>query len=385
MADTGFTIPTLNAIVDRVQADIDSAIPGADSQLRRTALNALSLGVSGAAWLVYAFGGEVARETLPDCASAAGVARWQAMFGLADVTPARSVGSVDVSGVDGSTIAAGDGLVRNDGIEYVVTTGATIAAGVGVVIVEAVEPGTIGDAVAGSPLVLSVPLAGIDSDAVVAVGGITGGVDVESLEALRQRVLARMADPPQGGSDADFRQWTREAVANVRSVYVSGGEPFIGAVTVRFLVEPGDGDPANALPSPGQVQTALDYIAGTLANNFEDAAAPVPISKPITGPDAQPDGRIDVRLLAGQPVDLEITDLTPDTPAIRASVEDSVKALFLQRGQPGGSLKVSQIIGAIDAAPGEVSHVLTEIDGAPPADVAIGADSFPVLGTVVYV
>ena len=385
MSDTGFTIPTLETIVDRVQADIDSAIPGADSALRRTALNALSLGISGAAWLVYAFGGEVAKETLPDCASETGVERWASMFGIVPITPQRSTGSVDVSGVDGSVVSIGDLFVNNAGIEYRVTTGATIAAGVGVVVVEAVEPGTSGDAVAGSPLTLSVPLAGIDSDATVAAGGLTGGVDVETVEALRQRVLDRMADPPQGGSAADFKQWTREAVSNVRSVYVSGGEPFVGAVTVRFLVEPGDGDPANALPSPGQVQTVLDYIAGTLAANFEDAAAPVPISKPLTGPDAQPDGRIDVRLLTAQPVDLEITDLTPDTPAIRSAVEDSVKALFLQRGEPGGVIKLSQIIGAIDAAPGEVSHVLTEVDGAPPADVSIGADNFPTLNTIVYV
>lgn len=385
MADTGFTVPALATIVDRVRADLDSALPGADSRLRRTGLRALSYAVGGTSWLLHKWAGEIAKETLPDCASETGVKRWQAMFGLPDIQPVRSTGDVDCTGVNGSTITTADSLVRNDGVEYNVTSGATISGGVATITVQAVDPGTDGDMVAGQVLTFAAPVTGVDSQAQVASGGLTGGVDAESLTNRRTRVLNRMGDPPQGGSDADFEQWTREAVSNVREVYVSPNEPALGHVTVRFTIEPTDGDPANALPTAGQVQTATDYIAGTLANNFEDGRAPVPISKPLTGTDAQSDGRIALYALTGQAISVQITNLSPDTTAIRTAVEDSLKAMFLAKGQPGGTLKVSHFWGAIDAAQGEYSHELTQIDGVAPADVTIGADSFPTLGTVTYV
>lgn len=383
MAETGLIIPALATVVDRVRGDIDSSLPGADSRLRRTALGALSLGLGGVSWLLHKFAGEIAKETLPDCASETGVRRWQSMFGLPDIQPQRSAGAVDVTGVDGSGVAVNDQLVRNDGVLYDVTTGVTIAGGVGTVAVRAVDPGVIADAVAGQALTFVIPLAGIDTLALVATGGLTGGVDDESLSNRRGRVLDRMADPPQGGSDPDFVQWTKEAVVNVRTVYVSRNTPFFGFVTVRFIVEPLDGDPANALPSAGQVQAALGYVAGTLANDFKDGKAPVPIAKPLTGTDAQVDGRIDYRLLTAQPITMAVTALDPDTPEVRTAIANSVKGMLLQKAEPGGTIKHSQFAGAIDAAPGEDSHDLGAllINGIPADDVVIGADSFPTLTT----
>lgn len=394
MASTGFILPTLAETIDRVRGDIDSNLPGADSRLRRTALRALSLGLGGASWLLHKFGGEIAKETIVDCASETGVARWQNMFGVPDIQPQFSAGPLDFAGVDGSVIPEGVEVVRNDEVAYTIDVQSaatrTISGGVATVQATASAAGSDSDAAAGQTVTLVAPVAGVNSLAAVGTGGMVGGIDEETTEGTRSRVLDRMASPPQGGNDADFVGWVKQSVPNTREVYVSRNEPTFGHVTVRFIIEPVDGngdptgDPADALPTAANVQTALDFIAGTTPEDFKDGVAPVPISKPLTGTYAQPDGRIDVRLLTAQPVDFEITDLDPDTTAVRDAVEDSLKALMLARSVPGGIVKKSQWIGAIDAAPGEDSHDLTEIDGVAPADVVVGADSLLTLGTVVY-
>lgn len=387
MADTGFTIPELAEIVERVADDVKSHVPGSDARLRRRISRAVAVALSGVSYLLHKFAFNIARETLVDCASEVGVERWQGMFGLPDVQPVRSTGPVLFTGIDSTVIVGGTELVRGDEVEYTTDSDGTIGDSVSGEIsipVTATVAGIDGDALAGVSLTLVEPIAGVDSEATVDTGDIDGGVSEETVELRRIRVLERMADPPQGGSNPDYTAWVQEAVGGVRAVYVSANEPSVGHVTIRFILEPLDGDPANAIPSTAQAQDALDFIVGTATATppYSDAAAPVPIA-------GDANFRAAVRTapthLDAQAITFQITNLDPDTATIRTAVEDALKALLLQRGEPGGTIKLSQFIGAIDAAPGEESHELTLINGISPADVVIGADSFPTLGTVSYV
>jgi uncharacterized phage protein gp47/JayE len=381
VAETGFTISSLGETVDRVADDVKSHVPGADVRLRRRISRAIALALGGVSYLIQKFALNISRETLPDCASDTGVTRWQKMFGLPDVVPAKATGPVTFTGVDTSVIPAGSELLRGDDFPYTTDALATIVGGVATVGVTASEAGADGDALEGVTLTLSTPISGVDSDAAVAAGDIDGGVSEEGVEQKRTRVLDRMADPPQGGSNPDYVGWVKEAVGNVREVYVYPNEPSIGHVTIRFILEPATGDPADAIPSPTQAQDALDFIVGTAAENYEDAAAPVPVV-------GDENYRVAIRTspthLDAQPVTFTLSALDPNTSTVQTSIDDALKALLLQRGQPGGTIKLSQIIGAIDAAPGEESHTLSLVNGIAPADVVIGADSFPTFGGVTY-
>lgn len=378
--DSGFEILTLRQSIDRVQSDIDSALPGADSRLRRRATRALGIAVGGMSWLLQKFGLSISNEILPDFASAAGVRRWRKMWGLPEVPGVRADGPTRFTGTPAQPVPLGRELVRADGTEYLTTVADVIGGGgFADINVQAVEAGEAGNVDAGVTLYLSSPLSGVDTETTVQSPGVEGGLDDEDTEAERRRVLVRTGTPPQGGAVADFVQWALEAVANTRAVYVEPNEPVLGEVTVRFIVEPPDGDPANALPSTAELEAVRLFIRGDPAASpfpFADAAAPAPLIG----------DRVTVPALTGQAVDVEVTDLTPDTQEVRDAVRVSIEAMMLQKAVPNGDglLKESHFWGAIDAAPGEESHELTGIDGGAPADVAIVINQFPFLDNLVF-
>jgi len=379
MADSGFTIPTLADCVTSVQNDVNAALPGADSRIRRRATRALAMALGGVNWLLYKFALSISNEILPDLASAAGVRRWRKLWGLPDVAGERANGTTQFTGTPATVIPTATPVVRANGFVYVTLAPATISGGgIANVAIEAVDAGAAGNAETGVALYLSSPIAGVNTENLVQSPGLTGGVDDEGTESERDRVLDRMSDPPEGGAVSDFVQWTKEAVANTREVYVYPNTPVLGEVTIRFIVEPGPtGDPLLAIPSSAEVLAARLYVRGDPSASpfpYADAKSPAPLIG----------DRITIPEITAQGIAVEITNLDPDTPEVRAAVEDSLQAMMLQKARPGGTLKVSQFWGAIDAAPGEDSHELTGIDGGTPADVTIGADNFPYLSGVVY-
>ncbi|MGD2215153.1 MAG: baseplate J/gp47 family protein [Gemmatimonadales bacterium] len=375
MPDSGFAVPTLEDVVDRTTADVDSHVPGADAKLRYRPLRALALTEAGASWGLHRFAANIACEIFPDLASEAGVVRWQQMLDLADVVPVKATGSILFSGSVGASVPTGTEARRNDGLIYLVDAPGGVIGGGGTVTLAATaeEEGEDYDSTAGQALTLTSPLSGVDSACEVGAGGFTGGVSEETLSALRGRVLDRLSEPPQGGAVADFVAWTKAACANVREVWVSPNEPLFGEITIRFIVDPATGLPVDAIPSAGQAQAVRDYIRGTASYDppYHDAVSPAPLIGDRINIATSPH-------LAAQAVTFEITSLDPDTADVRTAIEEAVDALMLQRAEPGGTIKVSQVIGAIVAAPGEESHELTAIDGAPPADIVIGANSYPV-------
>ena len=384
MPETGLVIPTLDAIVNRVADDVKAHVPGADVRLRRRISRAVSLALGGVSYLTFKFAANVAKETLPDCASSTGVDRWASIVGLPDVVPASSTGPVLFTGIDTTVIPAGTEITRGDEVAYTTDANGTIGSAVPgeiSIAVTASVAGTDGDADAGVVVSLTSPISGVDSDATVDTGDIDGGVDTEGTEPKRVRVLERMADPPQGGANADYVSWVQEAVGNVREVFVTPNEPSVGHVTIRFIFEPSTGDPVDAIPSTAQEQAALDFIVGTAVEDYKDAAAPVPVV-------GDANYRVALRTapthLDPQAVTLTLSALDPNTTAVQDSIDAAFKALLLQRVEPGGTIKLSQIIGAIDAAPGEDSHTLSLVDGGAPGDVVIGADSFPTFGSITY-
>ncbi len=48
MAETGYTIPTLAELVNRISGDLASRLPGRDTRLRRTIVWALAIVLAGA-------------------------------------------------------------------------------------------------------------------------------------------------------------------------------------------------------------------------------------------------------------------------------------------------------------------------------------------------
>ncbi|WP_054308912.1 baseplate J/gp47 family protein [Mesorhizobium sp. 1M-11] len=90
----------------------------------------------------------------------------------------------------------------------------------------------------------------------VATGGLGGGADAETLEALRSRALQRKRNPPRAGALSDYEEIAL-SVAGVVKAWAFRVPASPGAVTVLFLFA----GRANSIPLAGDVaavQAAID-------------------------------------------------------------------------------------------------------------------------------
>lgn len=348
-----FARPTLRELVQRGQADLNGRLSGADSRLRRSVLGVLVTVFMGAIHGLYGYLDYLARQILPDTAEGDWLVRWAAIFGVSKKPATLAVGSVVATGVNGAVIAAGAVFQRADGVTFATQSDAVIAVGQAVLSVAAQTPGESGASAAGVQLTLVSPIAGVNSQAVVAAGGLTSGADEEDEDQLRERLLERIAEPPMGGAALDYRRWTRE-VTEVTRAWVFPGWMGAGTVGVAFMMD----DRVDPIPTSDDVdvvQARLDELAPVTATVI--VFAPIP-----------------------EPLNLVITGLSPDTAEVRAAIAAEVEDLLFRVASPGGGVPISQLREAVSTAAGEMDHTLTS----PTASVTAPAGRLLVLGGITY-
>lgn len=365
MASTGFQRPTFTALLDRIRDDINSRLTSGDARVRGTVPWVFAYVLAAIAHGLYGFLSWIARQLLPITGDEETVELWRAILGLPAIPAAQAAGSVKFTGTIGLTaIPAGTAIVRVDGVRYTTDAPAALPAGAPLEVVVAVtaeETNSDGNADAGTLLDLVSPIAGIDTTSTVESPGLIDGRDDEGTEEKRERVLSRMADTPQGGSIADYRNWARE-VADVEQVWPVGNSPSAGDVTVRFTVEQ-DGATSTIIPSAGKVSEVAAHLAPLIP-----ATATLYTVAPV-----------------GLPVIL-VVSLGVDTAAIRAAVEESVQAMLVRLGAPGSTIRNSSIREAISSATGEEWHQLLNVQGGSGlADLAVGPTEAPYLSNIAWV
>jgi uncharacterized phage protein gp47/JayE len=335
--ETGFTRPTLAELIDRISDDLNAQLPGEDSRLRRSLLWILALLLAGVAHLLYGFGSWIARQILPDTADADTLDRHAAIWGLSRTPATYASVTALFTGDDGKIIIAGAEIQRLDGVQYTNDADGTIVAGSVSLSITAVEAGTSGDASIGTVLELVSPVAGVDSEGVVGIGPVTLAADEETDDDLRERILERIQDPPQGGAAADYVAWAKE-IPRVDNVWVFPDGFGVGTVSILFTVDrPVGGDPIDIIPSAPKVAEVQAHI---------DDLRPVTAEPFVSAPEAL---IVPFRIL-----------VTPDTAPIREAVEAEIDNLFDRTATPGGTIQLSQIGEAISSAEGESYHTLLE-------------------------
>jgi uncharacterized phage protein gp47/JayE len=350
----GFSRPTLRTLLARSQSDLQSRLTGASAKITRsveyvlaTVLAALAHGAHGhIAW--------AARQLLPDTAESEQLERWAGVYlndGRKDAV--KATGDLTLTGTNGYTCPAGTEWESIDEVVFTQDDDATIAAGVATVAITAKVGGEDGNIAAGQTLALVSPVTGITSKATVASGGTTGGIDQESDDELRDRVLDGIRTPPRGGATGDYVRWARE-VDGITRAWEDTTVGGLGTVAVYCVMDDHD---SSILPDGTKVAEVQAYL---------DARRPV---------------TADVTVYAPSLYELDLTiDVTPDTADVRAAIAESISEYLLREGEPGGTLRLSQIREAISAAEGEEYHSLT----LPAADVTIADDEVPVLGTITW-
>ncbi|RMG60291.1 MAG: baseplate J/gp47 family protein [Gammaproteobacteria bacterium] len=345
--------PDLPTLLARIRADIAQAFPGADATLRRSVFGALAAALAGLAHGLHGRLDWEALQLMPDTAESDRLDRWASIWGVTRKPPAAAAGLVDCTGDDGVLIPAGTLFQRSDGIQFLSEADAIISGGVASVSVSAVDPGLAGNTDALAHLTLVSPIAGVDSQALVAAGGLGGGADTETDDALRARLLARIQEPPHGGASFDYVSWALE-VSGVTRAWCYPLELGPGTVSVRFMM---DDAYADGIPQPADVDAVQAHI---------DAVRPVTASVTVAAPVAVP-------------LDFTIR-LVPNDAATQAAVQAELKDLIRREAEPGGTLLLSHIQEAISIAAGETDHTLVT----PTADVTHNTGEIATMGTITW-
>ena len=347
------TRPSLSTLISRIQGDIQGGIASTAPLLPNSILNVLARVFAGSSHLLWGYLTWISEQVMPDTADADYLERWAAVYGVYRIPASYAAGEVLVSGSNGITIPAGTVLVASGGTQYASAADQTTAGGVATLTVTALTPGSIGTVANGQVLTLLQPIAGIVSQGIVQVAGLLAGNDAETDDALRTRLLARIQNPPQGGSKADYIEWmfACPTVSPLNAwCYPSYAGP--GTVGITFSVAGGP------VPSGGEVTAMQTYIDGLA---------------PVTA---------DVICFAPTLVSVDCTiHLVPNTTALQNAVEASLSDYFANNGAPGATLYLSQINEAIASVPGVVDHTMT----VPAANVVLTTSEIAALGTITWV
>ena len=268
-----------------------------------------------------------------------------ATYGVDRKPASRAAGTLDMYGLAGTVVPDGFRWVRADGVELEAVGEQSLWLG-GEFNVRAVNGGVDGNTDAGVEVYSVEPLSGLTSPTTVNQA-LVGGVDRETMERLRDRLLFRLRNPPGGGTLADYKRWALE-VPGVTRAWAFDLEPKLGWVTVLF-VRDDDGPDDLIFPNAGHIAEVQAYL---------DARKPAGIAGVV------------VEALDQKPAQVQVA-LTVDTAAIRSAVTQSIKDIIYARAAPpqtAGTWYRSWYNEAISIAAGEVDHVLN----IPAANVSLG-------------
>lgn len=286
--------------------------------------------------------------------------RHAADYGIFRRPPARAVGNLSFIGVPDTIYPAGIRFLIGSNI-YISSSDVRCNLDATVTFpVHSEKPGLAQNVAADQDVSRADPalFAGLATTGIVAHGGLGGGADIESDDALRDRVLDRKRRPPQGGAVSDYERFALEIPGVVKAwAWSFANGP--GTIGLWFLF---DGR-TNLIPSISDVAVVQETIeARRLIRAEFVASAPIPT-----------------------PIDITISGLGADTTETRSAIAASLTSMLFDRGRPGVAaeafvLSRSWISEAISLAIGEDRHILSS----PLADVVLTDGQYPVLGTISY-
>lgn len=348
-----FQRPTLAELRARCAATVAAALE-LGALLKRGTLRGIANAIAGAVHLLHGHVVHVSRQLHPETADAEQLDVLANRYGVPRKAAVAASGTLALTGSGTTLVPAGTQWVRADGAAYQSLADVSLVAGAAEVEVAALVAGAAGDADPGTVLTLASPLDGLDSDAVVVdvAGAGLEGADREPDDRLRERLLQRLSQVPQGGAEADYVRWTLEVPEVTRAWCLP---LWMGPMTVGVMFTTDDlASPIPDAPKLAEVEAHLLERRPVGAQLFVVAPTPLPLDPELT--------------------------ISPDTPAVRQAIEEALADLVRREAAPGGTLLISRIREAISTAAGEADHVLAT----PSANVVAGAGELVVLGTVTF-
>lgn len=373
--------PTLGELVEQIRSDADAILGGIDARLERSLVEVILLAQSGALHGAYGFLQRLADDLFPDTATAEALERWAGIFGISRGPATFAQGWVGAPGTISGTIPDQAILRRADGREYrrvlagalsdgsVIFTGTDTApysalglGGTGwAVPVIAVESGSAGNVAPAGSLSFVSPIDGVPP-IVTALLGLSGAADSELDAALQRRVLARLQNPPQGGTAAEYEAWTLAASTPadpITRAFVRSPAAGSNVVTV-YVVNHGGAIPAAHPPTPSA--TAITNAAAAI-----DARKPLSADRNVLSP-----------TLVAQAFSIH---LSPSNATIQTSVTNELDAFLVDHHEPGQEVPLSILQEVASRAAGGGEAKITS----PTSNLTPGPAEYRYLGAITWV
>lgn len=209
--------------------------------------------------------------------------------------------------------------------------------------IRALDGGVIGNQPAGTKLGIINTPDNIDSSATVVE--LSGGVDTESDEDLRFRVLSRIRQPPQGGAKHDYENWAL-SVPGVTRAWCAPNEMGMGTVTVRFMMD----------------ELRADNDGFPLASDIAVVTAHLDQMRPVAVKD------IWVLSPIPHPIDFFVERLVPNSASVKADIEQNIEAMLRGVASPGQTIYAAWKYAAImDTANVQSFHLAINDDDIMPS------------------
>ena len=362
-----FARPTLTALRNQAIEDITSSgVPGLDGLLRNAVLRVLAWVMSGLAYSVYGYLDWIARQSVPFTSTDEFLFAWAALIGVYQKDSTPATGSAQFTGTAGVPLPSGSALTRQDGTPYTTTADGTVdPTGVLTVPIVAAVNGAATNCDAGVLIGIDTPTTGINGGGVTA-SPLTGGADQETQDELRTRMLFQYANPPQGGSAADYIDWALEVPGCTRAWVQPGG----GSLQVYPMFD--DANAASGGFPQGTDGCASEETRGPAASGDQlTVAEHIWPLQPVTA-------LVFVAAPVPLAVDVTIANLDPSTVEMEAAILLSLQDMFLTVGEVAGTIYPSQLYAAISGTSGVNRFDVT----IPAAPVTAPAGALPVMGNL---
>lgn len=365
--------PTLTALRNHALQDVTtSGVPGTDGLLRNAVLRVLTWVLSGLAYSLYGYLDWIAHQAVPFTATEEYLEAWAGLIAVLRKDASAASGQAQFSGTTGRVIPEGTPVVRLDGVPYVTTADGTIdAAGYVIVPIHATTVGRITDAPDATPINIQGSIAGVNASGIT-IGALTGGADQETDPELRTRMLAKYAAPPMGGAFSDYQVWALD-VPGVTRVWVHGQGQGPGTVVVYPMLDNANAANGGFPIGSNGVSSREGRDRPALGDQLRIADAIWPV-QPVTA-------LVFVVSPVAFPVDVELTNMVPNTVEIQEAIVASLEDTFLLSGEVGGIIYPSQLYQAILATPGLEHFTMLS----PTLEVQVPPGGLPVMGMLTVI
>ncbi|WP_168401089.1 baseplate J/gp47 family protein [Erwinia amylovora] len=375
--------PTLTELRQQNRLYLQTELAGTGTILNNSSLAVLADADAGMAHLHTGYLDYIAQQTTPFTATDEWLAGWGALKQVyRKAASAATSPALRIRGLPGMALPAGSVLNRSDGQQYATLAEITIVAdGTGSGPLRAILPdlaedvsggGAAGNADAGMLLTLDANVAGIESVGTL-LSPASGGADIEDEEAFRQRVLLAYQNPPQGGSDSDYRSWAL-AVPGITRAWVK--RRIMGAGTVGVYIMTDNASSNGGFPSVTDGVSALEPFYVTKASG--DQARVADHIFPLQSDTAV----VWVCSPIKKAVDFMINGLSDAGAATVAAIGAALDNVFYENGNPDGSGKIylSDLNRAIGDVAGTSGYILEQ----PAANIVLGTGELPIRGEVKF-